>query len=95
MILIILLTTVLGGVLVWALYAEDVPPRPHVPPRPLDASMSGAELARHDFPLVPAGYDPRQVDAHLRRLGRLHDQMRGAGRGGDEPRVVPRSVLDD
>lgn len=76
MILMVLLSVVLGGVLVWALYAEPAPPRPQPVTQPLGTWSTGADLRRHGFPIVLAGYDPEAVDAHLARIAVVHDELR-------------------
>lgn len=76
MILIVLLSVALGGVLVWALYAEPVPPRQRLAVPPVGTWSVGADLRRHGFPIVLAGYDPAAVDAHLARIAVVHDELR-------------------
>lgn len=89
MILMILLSVVLGGVLVWALYAEPAPPRPRPVARALGTWSTGADLRRHGFPIVLAGYDPEAVDAHLARIAVVHDELRQREAGVSDGDVVP------
>jgi DivIVA domain-containing protein len=89
MILIVLLSVVLGGLLVWALYAEPTPPRPRPVPTPIGVWSVGADLRRHSFPVVLAGYDPAAVDAHLARIAEVHDELRRAAAGPPGPPAPP------
>ncbi|MGI9017421.1 MAG: DivIVA domain-containing protein [Euzebya sp.] len=101
MILIVVVAVALGGLLVWALYAEQVPPRGRTRPLSLPVSATGEDVRRHDFPLVLAGYDPKWVDAHLRNVAAILDRARldlAAQRSVDAASaevVTLGSVLDD
>lgn len=92
MILIVLLSVALGGLLVWALYAEPAPPRPQPVAHPVTAWSTGADLRRHAFPIVLAGYDPAAVDAHLRRIAAVHDELRQQAGPSAEPGSATRDL---
>lgn len=76
MIVIVLISVALGGLLVWALYAERVAPRPVPAVAPAQTLHTGADVAGVRFPLVIAGYSAKRVDAHLQRVSRLVDELR-------------------
>ncbi|WP_370327734.1 DivIVA domain-containing protein [Euzebya sp.] len=91
MIPIVCVSIVLAGLLVWALYAEVVPPRARFVPARLEPTLTGADIRRHDFPLVVAGYDPRWVDAHLRQIAAIHDHLRQTA-GTSPPPTTTRDL---
>jgi DivIVA domain-containing protein len=86
MVLVVLICVALGALLVWALYAEPAPPRP------VAATWSDPrDVRRHGFRLVPVGYDPRAVDAHLERVAALLEH-----RGSHEPPAeAPRAAAPE
>ncbi len=82
MIIVVAVSLILAVVLVWALYTEEVPPRVRVRPARIGVDTPGAQLRRHGFPLVLAGYEPSRVNAHLKQIAVVHDQLRTAAAGG-------------
>lgn len=89
MIPIVLIALTLAGVLLWALYSEPVPPRARPRPRRLDLPLTGADIRRHNAPIVLAGYDPRWVDAHLKQVAAIHE---GLNRGTIRDTAVEQSL---
>ncbi|HUG85114.1 MAG TPA: DivIVA domain-containing protein [Euzebya sp.] len=87
MIVVVLLTIATGAVLLWALYTEQVPPRPsHQGPR-WAGLPSPDDIRRRDFPLAVGGYDPRAVDAHLQAVADAYATVRA--------RLAPPPADDD
>ncbi len=87
MIPIVVIAVSLAGILLWAQYSEPISPPPRPRPRRLGRSMTGADIRRHNAPIVLAGYDPRWVDAHLKQVAALHER--------NNSEQQPGSVLDD
>lgn len=76
MAVVLAVAVVLGLVLLWATYAEDVPaePRRHVLP-PWADLPTAADIRRADFPLAPVGYDRAVVEAHLARVAHAYEVL--------------------
>ncbi|WP_114476337.1 hypothetical protein [Euzebya rosea] len=78
MIVVIPVVVVLGGLLLWALYAEEVPVETGPVLRPWDGIPTTADITRTDFPLAAVGYDRTAVEQHLARVAAAWDALQGA-----------------
>lgn len=78
MIVVIPVVVVLGGLLLWALYAEEVPVEKGPALRPWDGIPTTADITRTDFPLAAVGYDRAAVEQHLARVAAAWDALQGA-----------------
>ena len=99
MIVVIPVVVVLTGLLLWALYAEEVAAEPAPVLRPWNGIPTTADITRTDFPLAPVGYDRAAVEQHLARVAAAMDALQCAHAhitpDPDDPAAGPPPALVD
>ena len=101
MAVVLAVVVVLGLLLLWATYAEDVAPEPRRQVLPRWADLpTAADIRRADFPLAPVGYDRAVVEAHLARVAHAYevlltarDHVEGQAEEAALPDLPPTGVV--